>query len=62
MEEITSARAHMAQAREKAPFVPAMTEAEREAEIKRRQAVMTELAEETERLGLYNDLSESMLP
>lgn len=55
MEEIASARAHMAQARRKASPVPAMTEAEREAEIKRRQAVMTELVEETERLGLYKD-------
>ena len=54
-EEIAAARAHMAQARKNAPPVLAMTEAEREREIKRRQAVMTELVEETERLGLYKD-------
>lgn len=55
MEAVSTARAHMALARKNAPPVPAMTEAEREMEIKRRQAVMTELVEETERLGLYQD-------
>ena len=54
-QEIAAARAHMELARKNAPPVPAMTEAEREREIKRRQAVMTELVEETERLGLYKD-------
>ena len=53
--EIAAARAHMALARQNAPPVPAMTEAEREREIKRRQAVMTEIVKETERLGLYKD-------
>ena len=55
MEAVSTARTHMALARKNAPPVSSMTEAEREMEIKRRQAVMTELVEETERLGLYKD-------
>jgi len=48
-EAITSLRAHMAQAsRSAAPREPAT-----EAEILRSQAVMKELVEETEQLGLY---------
>ena len=53
IEAVSDARAHMALAWKNAPPIPAMTDAEREMEIKRRQAVMTELVEETERLGLY---------
>lgn len=53
--EIAAACAHMALARKNAPPVPAMTKTEREGEIQRRQAVMTELVEETEQLGLYKD-------
>ena len=49
MEAIASLRAHMAQARKNAPPQEPITEAE----IARRQAVMDELVEETERLGLY---------
>lgn len=49
MEAITSLRAHMAQARKNSPPQEPITEAE----IERRQAVMDELVEETERLGLY---------
>ena len=49
MEAITSLRAHMAQDRKNAPPQEPITEAEKE----RRQAVMDELVEETERLGLY---------
>lgn len=46
---VAAARAHMAQARKNAPPQEPITEAE----IARRQAVMAELVEETERLGLY---------
>lgn len=46
---VTAARVHMAQARRNAP----PQEPINEAEIERRQAVMQELVEETERLGLY---------
>ena len=46
---VAAARAHMAQARKNGPPQEAITEAE----IERRQAVMNELVEETERLGLY---------
>lgn len=49
MRAVTAARAHMAQARKNAPPQEPITEAE----IERRQAVMKELVEETERLGLY---------
>ena len=49
MGAVTAARAHMAQARRNSPPQEPITEAERT----RRQAVMNELVEETERLGLY---------
>lgn len=48
-EAVAAARAHMAQARKNAPPQEPLPEAE----IERRQAVMQELVEETERLGLY---------
>ncbi len=46
---IAAVRAHMAQAGDDAPAREPISEAE----IARRQAIMTELVEETERLGLY---------
>ena len=46
---VIAARAHMAQARKNAPPQEPITETE----IERRQSVMKELVEETERLGLY---------
>ncbi len=49
MQAVSALRAHMAQARKKAPPQEPVTEAE----IERRQAVMDELVAETERLGLY---------
>ena len=49
MKAVAAARAHMAQARKNAQSQEPITEAE----IERRQAVMKELVEETERLGLY---------
>ena len=48
-EAISSLRVHLAQARKNAPPPEPLTEAE----IQRRLAVMAELVEETERLGLY---------
>ena len=53
VEAIASLRTHMAQARKNEKPHLEMTEAETETEIKRSQAVMRELVEETERLGLY---------
>ena len=50
---VASLRTHMAQARREEDPRPEMTDIEREAEIERSQAVMRELVEETERLGLY---------
>lgn len=49
MKAVTAARTHMAQARKNAPPQEPVSEAE----LERRQAVMQELVEETERLGLY---------
>ena len=49
MKAVAAARAHLAQARQNALPQDPLTDAEAE----RRQAVMTELVEETERLGLY---------
>jgi len=49
MESVAAARVHMAQARKNAPPQEPVSEAE----IERSQAVMQELVEETERLGLY---------
>lgn len=49
MEAVSALRAHMAKAQKNAPPQEPITEAE----IARRQAVMQELVEETERLGLY---------
>ena len=54
MEAVSSLRAHLMQATKNVKPRPEMTEVEREAEIQRRQAVMRELVEETERLGLYD--------
>ena len=49
MEAVAAARDHMAQARKNAPPQEPVSEAE----IERSQAVVKELMEETERLGLY---------
>ncbi len=46
---VVAARVHMAQARKNAPPQEPITETE----IERRQSIMKELVEETERLGLY---------
>jgi len=49
MEAVAAARVHMAQARKNAPPQEPVSKAE----IARSQAVLKELMEETERLGLY---------
>jgi len=49
MEAVAAVRAHLAQAKASAPLREPVTEAE----LDRGQAVMQELVEETERLGLY---------
>lgn len=49
LQEVSAARAHMAQARKNTPLQEPVTESERE----RRNAILDELTAETERLGLY---------